>query len=122
MHGTPAQVRVMLCDKAGKPLPPSECRKLRTIMGAWLVTGRHVLLAEPSVRQVPPDAANPCTAPPGASLADVCKMYSVPLDSVCWDVLEELEVVLESGLRQVRVSVGLSDDRKKALQSSFDAH
>jgi hypothetical protein len=87
----------MLCDKAGKLLPPSECRMLRAWVHNWFVCTRRVFLLEPTVRQPAPDAATVAF-----SKADVMRRLSSECaDGLCWDVVGEREVVLEGGLQQV---------------------
>jgi hypothetical protein len=104
-----SQVRVMLCDEAGKPLPPSECRKLRAWMYTWFVATRPLMLVEPTVRMLPSD-----TTAVAARKADAIKAlfpgFEVAggqlqscVDKFRWDLVGECELVLEGGLQQVCV-------------------
>jgi hypothetical protein len=94
----------MLCDEAGKPLPPSECRMLRAWVGAWFAGKRRLLLVEPTVRKLPPDNASAA-----ARKAAVMKLLfsglkgQVPAwaDKLRWGLVGRREVVLEGGLQQV---------------------
>ncbi len=109
----------MLCDKAGKPLPPRECRLLRAWLGAWFVSGRMLMLVEPTLRQLPPSGSAARKAEimawrasdAGMAVTEAIKQQADVADAVSWDVVTEREVVLEGGLQQVtwihRVAQGL---------------
>jgi hypothetical protein len=101
----------MLCDKAGKPLPPSQCRMLRAWVGAWFIPNRHLSLRKPTAVELASDAASvaACKADAMARLAEE-KSVEVDgktvhlVDSACWDLVGQREVVVEGGLQQVRAS------------------
>jgi hypothetical protein len=98
------QVRVILCDKAGKLLPPDQCRLLRAWVGAWFTTGRALALVEPAARQLTPGATAAAArkAEFMARLAPwIFPTVSDKAVTLCWDQVGEREVVLEGGLPQV---------------------
>jgi hypothetical protein len=85
----------MLCDKAGKPLPPSECRLLRAWIEPCFATRRYLVLVEPSARALPPGAA----LAPGTPLSAARELFTGG------NVITDREVVLEGGLQQVCAGV-----------------
>jgi hypothetical protein len=89
----------MLCDKAGKPLPPSECRMLRAWVHTWFVATRQLMLAEPAVRMLPSGVTT--AAERKAEVMNRLAEQFVGSTKLCWDVVGEREVVLEGGLQQV---------------------
>jgi hypothetical protein len=100
----------MLRDKAGKPLPPSDCHLLNAWVGAWFAANRQVLLVEPSVAALPSDAAAAHKADvqawlaPGRLVSSWKAHMHHMVDSegtACLDLIGQREVVLEGGLQQV---------------------
>ncbi len=108
-HANVTQVRVMLCDKAGMPVPPSQCRMLRAWVGAWFAPGRQVVLVEPAMRQLPSTISSAADRKadiisrlePASMVTKYGQTQRIE-DALCWDLLEKHEVVLDGGLQQVR--------------------
>jgi hypothetical protein len=98
-----SQVRVMLCDKDGNLLPPSECRLLLPWAHAWLVPLRLVVLVQPSTNLLPYDAATvaACKAEAIKWMSPGIKEDADLRAKLCWDFVGKQEVVLEGGLHQV---------------------
>ncbi len=91
----------MLCDKAGKPLPPSECRKLRAWMYTWFVATRPLMLVEPTVRMLPSGAATAAAQRKADAMKWLALDCKADAGKLCWDTVGKREVVLEGGLQQV---------------------